>query len=61
MGLGSAILIAGYALILITGNFMVVSSCVIRLVRIEGGTFEISPPAIKRLEARPHRRAMGTC
>jgi cytochrome c-type biogenesis protein len=39
MGLGSAILIAGYALILITGNFMVVSSWFVRMVGIEGGPF----------------------
>ena len=39
MGLGSAILIAGYALILITGNFMTVSSWVIRLVGIDGSAF----------------------
>lgn len=37
MGLGSAILIAGYAVILITGNFMVVSSFFIRLSGLEIG------------------------
>ncbi len=59
MGLGSAILIAGYAIILITGNLMVVGSWVIRLVGVEGGSFWISAAVTKRLEARSHRRAMG--
>jgi thiol:disulfide interchange protein len=39
MGLGSAILIAGYAVILITGNFMAISSFFIRLAGMESGYF----------------------